>query len=114
MIEELESIIKELDNLKKVQFDFNDYQNAFFKAKPAEFFCLELNGEAGELANLEKKVWKGNKIDKELLEDEAADVFISLMNYSNARRINLAEAVKKKLRKIEEKRSSLAKMGEIY
>ncbi len=114
MIEELESIISELENMKKIQFDFNDYQNAFFKAKPAEYFCLELNGEAGELANLEKKLWKGNKIEKDLLEDEAADVFISLMNYSNARRINLAEAVKGKLRKIEEKRSALAKLGEIY
>ncbi|HOK14577.1 MAG TPA: hypothetical protein PK007_06595, partial [Candidatus Kapabacteria bacterium] len=79
-----------------------------------EFFCLELNGEAGELANLEKKIWKGKLVQLEQVADEAADTFIALLNYANSRKINLAEAVAKKLKIIEQKRVELAKKGEDY
>jgi NTP pyrophosphatase (non-canonical NTP hydrolase) len=80
-----------------VQQAFDAYQNTCFIARPAEFFCLELCGEAGELANLEKKLWKGADIATHRLEEEAADVLISLMNYANARGIDLAAAVTAKL-----------------
>ncbi len=103
-----------LDSLKIIQSEFDSYQNNYFPKRTPEFFCLELNGEAGELANAEKKLWKGKNVENSLLEDEAADVFIALMNYSNSRKINLGEAVKEKLIKIEEKRRFLAKSGEDY
>jgi len=41
--------------ISKIQQNFDDYQKEFFPERSPQFFCLELNGEAGELANLEKK-----------------------------------------------------------
>ncbi|MBU3698459.1 MAG: hypothetical protein FGM33_00400 [Candidatus Kapabacteria bacterium] len=83
-----------------VQRAFDAYQQECFIERPGEFFSLELCGEAGELANLEKKRWKGNEIPHDRLADEAADVFIALMNYANARDIDLASAVCEKLTRI--------------
>lgn len=103
-----------LDSLYQIQFEFDTYQKNFFPERKPEFFCLELNGEAGELANAEKKIWKGKNIEKSLLEDEAADVFIALMNYTNSRNINLARSVKEKLIKIEDKRKELNRIGQEY
>ncbi|MBI3260188.1 MAG: hypothetical protein HYZ54_12060 [Ignavibacteriae bacterium] len=100
--------------LPHIQEGFESYQNSGFTERSPEFFCLELCGEAGELANLEKKKWKGKSIVKELLEDEAADVLIALCNYSNARGINLAKAVASKLRVIETKRARLKSKGKVY
>ncbi len=111
--------IKKLTNgceigINDLQDEFDAYQNMHFDAKSPEFFCLELNGEAGELANIEKKQWKGKEIDPDRFADEAADVFIALMNYCNARKVNLGEAVAAKLNKIEQKRLELEKNGERY
>jgi NTP pyrophosphatase (non-canonical NTP hydrolase) len=83
-----------------VQHGFDAYQHECFIARPAEFFALELCGEAGELANLEKKRWKGRDVDDAHTADEAADVFIALMNFCNARGIDLAAAVANKLTRI--------------
>ncbi len=79
---------------------FDTYQNECFQVRPPEFFSLELCGEAGELANKEKKLWKGKFISQDELSEEAADVFIALFNYVNSRRLNLSEAIVKKLHKI--------------
>lgn len=95
---ELQSVVSA--NVVSVQKAFDSYQNACFTPRPPEFFCLELCGEAGELANLEKKLWKGADISMDRVSDEAADVFISLMNYANARGIDLASAVSDKLSRI--------------
>jgi NTP pyrophosphatase (non-canonical NTP hydrolase) len=95
-----------------VQAHFHAYQTAKFPSRPPEFFSLELCGEAGELANLEKKKWKGKTISNDALADEAADVLIALMNYANARSINLAEAVILKLQRIEERRQVSEECGE--
>ena len=102
------------DNIKSVQTLFDEYQKEFFPKRSPEFFCLELNGEAGELANAEKKRWKGKSVDDVIFSDEAADVLIALMNYCNARGINLGDAVNKKLKWIEDKRLELARKGEDY
>lgn len=102
------------EGIGKVQKEFDAYQREKFALKTPEFFCLELNGEAGELANVEKKHWKGDHIEAERFEDEAADVMIALFNYSNARGINLAEAVNCKLKKIDSKRLVLEKQGKKY
>jgi NTP pyrophosphatase (non-canonical NTP hydrolase) len=101
-------------SIKKIQAEFDKYQKKYFIERPPEFFCLELNGEAGELANAEKKRWKGKRIPDEQLADEAADVLIALMNYVNARGIDLGEAVRLKLLRIEEKRKELESRGESY
>ncbi len=102
------------DGLRKVQKEFDKYQKKYFPKRSPEFFCLELNGEAGELANFEKKHWKGRHIEKECFEDEAADVLIALMNYSNSRQIDLGKAVAKKLEIIEQKRKEREQKGKEY
>jgi len=88
------------EGLPGIQKAFDVYQQECFLARPPEFFCLELCGEAGELANLEKKRWKGNEPDDRHTADEAADVFIALMNFCNARGIDLSLAVCSKLERI--------------
>ena len=92
--------------LKIIQNEFNTYQSNAFEERASSFFCLELCGESGELANLEKKIWRdpSKEIEIDKLSDEAADVFIALMNYCNSRNINLENAVQTKLTKIEDKR----------
>lgn len=97
-----------LDALRE---EFRIYQELGFPVRGANFFALELNGEAGELANLEKKAWKGREIAPEDFADEAADVFIALMNYANARGVNLAEAVREKMRKIDRRRVEESRQG---
>lgn len=88
------------EGLPEIQKAFDAYQQACFLQRPPEFFCLELCGEAGELANLEKKRWKGNPPDDRHTAEEAADVFIALMNFCNARGIDLSQAVVSKLERI--------------
>lgn len=99
------SFIPELERaLSTAQSGFRAYNLAAFPARPAEFFALELAGEAGEIANNEKKIWKGRSIPHGELADEAADVLIAVVNYANARGIDLAAAVGGKLREIERRR----------
>ncbi|MFZ9870011.1 MAG: hypothetical protein ACO3E0_02515 [Candidatus Kapaibacteriota bacterium] len=86
--------------LAVVQADFDAYQRRAFIERPSEFFALELCGEAGELANIEKKRWRGSDIDYDHRADEAADVLISLMNFCNAAGIDLATAVARKIDRI--------------
>lgn len=99
---ELQQLLRQSvhEGLPGIQEAFNAYQSACFIARPAEFFCLELCGEAGELANLEKKRWRGTVVDEGSVADEAADVLIALMNFCNARGIHLGDAVQAKLLRI--------------
>ncbi|MDE2876823.1 MAG: hypothetical protein OXU69_11780 [Gemmatimonadota bacterium] len=92
------------DGLEALQAEFHRYQEAAFPHRPPRFFALELAGETGELANLEKKVWKGRQVDEADFVDEAADVCIALLNFANSRGIDLAAAVKRKMRRIDRKR----------
>lgn len=115
MPNELSTLLNSLQSgFSAIQNGFDEYQKSCFIERSGEFFCLELNGEAGELANLEKKLWKGKTIAHEKLADEAADVFIALCNYANARTINLSEAISAKLMKIEERRQESEKNNEAY
>ena len=77
----------------------------------APVFALELCGEAGELANLEKKEWKGSGAPSGAATpsgaeyaDEAADVLIAVLNYANERGIDLAQAVREKMAEIDRRR----------
>ena len=92
------------DGLARLQAEFMTYQTAAFPERPSRFFARELAGETGELANLEKKVWKGRTVDAADFEDEAADVCIALLNFANSRSIDLAQAVAKKMKRIDGKR----------
>lgn len=115
MNEELKLLLTELENnFDDIQSGFDNYQKQYFKQKSSQFFCLELNGEAGELANYEKKDWKGDFIDKLHFEDEVADVFIALVNYANEKKINISKSVIKKLNKIEIKRLELLDDNKLY
>jgi NTP pyrophosphatase (non-canonical NTP hydrolase) len=115
MVEEVKSLIHTVESHgTHIQSAFRDYQDKHFIQRTPEFFCLELCGEAGELANLEKKLWKGKEIDPEAVESEVADVFIALHNYANSRGISIAKVVAEKLAKIEEKRSKHQSEGTIY
>lgn len=111
---DLKSLLESCKSISKIQEEFDKYQKSSFPARTPEFFCLELNGEAGELANIEKKAWKGKVIEKERFEDEAADVLIALLNYCNAKKLNLADSVTEKLKRIEEIRSDLEQKGVEY
>ncbi len=90
--------------LKRLQQQFKEYQERAFPPRPARFFSLELCGEAGEIANLEKKEWKNLEITPADLAEEAADTAIALLNYANARGIDLAKQVEQKMSKIDEER----------
>lgn len=92
------------EGLGKLQRQFDAYQKKAFPHRPSRFFSLELCGEAGELANLEKKEWKGRTMAADDFEDEAADVCIALLNYANSRGIDLAAAVEAKMAEIDRRR----------
>lgn len=90
--------------LRALQAEFARYQAEAFPERAPRFFALELAGETGELANLEKKEWKGRRVDAAAYTDEAADVMIAVMNYANARGIDLGAAVSAKMAEIERRR----------
>ena len=90
--------------LRTLQGEFDAYQAAAFPDRGPSFFALELAGETGELANLEKKVWKGRVVEDAAFVDEAADVLIALLNYSNSRGIDIAHAAQEKMAKIDASR----------
>ena len=95
--------------LRRLQEEFRRYQNAAFPLRSSRFFALELAGETGELANLEKKAWKGRAVRDADFADESADVCIALLNYANSRGIDLAEAVREKMTRIDDRRREEAR-----
>lgn len=115
MVQEAKELIDTIaSHGSHVQEAFRAYQDKHFIERTPEFFCLELCGEAGELANLEKKLWKGKDIPLSDVESEVADVYIALHNYANSRGISLEKVVGEKLAKIENKRAKHQKDGTIY
>lgn len=100
----MEFVAEFAEALREAQSALVDYNQKAFPSRPPEFFALELCGEAGELANKEKKIWKGKPIPTQELAEEAADVLIAVLNYSNSRGIDLGSALKEKLEVIESRR----------
>ena len=90
--------------LRILQKEFDRYQRRAFVDRPSRFFSLELCGEAGELANFEKKAWKGRTVTEQDFAEEAADVAIALLNYANSKQIDLASEMEKKMSKIDAQR----------
>lgn len=99
------------DALADAQARLDAWNQAHYPPRPPEFFALELAGETGELANKEKKLWRARTapgaaasippqaagVAPADLAEEAADVFIALVNYCNARGLALGPAVAAKL-----------------
>ena len=61
------------------------------------FLALAICGEAGELANLIKKRWQGDKVDGDLLRDEIADIRIYLEHLAHHLGIDVDQACHAKL-----------------
>ena len=99
------SLPRSYGGLRDLQKEFLVYQRAVFPEREPRFFALELCGEAGELANLEKKEWKGIASPAADYADEAADVLIAVLNYANERGVDLARAVSDKMVEIDRRRA---------
>jgi NTP pyrophosphatase (non-canonical NTP hydrolase) len=67
------------------------------------FLALALCGEAGELANLVKKIWRGDEIDRDQIRDEIADVRIYLEHLSRHLDFDLDRACERKLDEVHER-----------
>jgi NTP pyrophosphatase (non-canonical NTP hydrolase) len=61
------------------------------------FLALAISGEAGELANLIKKTWRGDKVEGDQIRDEIADIRIYLEHISRHLNIDLDQACDRKL-----------------
>ena len=61
------------------------------------FLGLAICGEAGELANLLKKKWRGDSVDAAQLRDEIADIRIYLEHIARHLHIDIDEACSQKL-----------------
>jgi NTP pyrophosphatase (non-canonical NTP hydrolase) len=62
-----------------------------------QFLALAICGEAGELANLIKKMWRGDKVDPEQIKDEIADIRIYLEHIARQLDLDLDRACENKL-----------------
>jgi NTP pyrophosphatase (non-canonical NTP hydrolase) len=61
------------------------------------FLALAICGEAGELANVIKKMWQGDDVDRDQLRDEIADIRIYLEHLAHHLEIDIDEACNAKL-----------------
>ena len=89
-----------------------DYQRKFVKARDWETFhtpknlSMALSGEAGELVEIfqwlsqeESLLVKNNKVKREMLSDELADIFFYLLRLADKLEIDLESAFWKKMKK---------------
>jgi len=61
------------------------------------YFTLAICGEAGELANLIKKAWRGEVIDQKEIREEMADIRIYLEHLARELNFNLDQACEQKI-----------------
>src|SRR5262245_31524658 len=61
------------------------------------FLALAICGEAGELANLVKKMWRGDDVDLAQIRDELADIRIYLEHLARHLKVDLDSACEHKL-----------------
>ena len=61
------------------------------------FLALAICGEAGELANVIKKKWQGDEVDRNHLRDEIADIRIYLEHLAHHLEIDIDQACDAKL-----------------
>jgi|GEM_PF-3399669 len=75
------------------------------------FFTLALAGEAGELANLVKKGWRGDRLDLWAMVKEMADIRIYLFRLEQHLGINLDDVCEIKLREVQKRLADKAGGG---
>jgi NTP pyrophosphatase (non-canonical NTP hydrolase) len=73
------------------------------EAEVLHFLVLALCGEAGELANLVKKSWRGDEVDREQLREEIADIRIYLEHLCRHLDVDLDRACEEKLEEVHER-----------
>jgi NTP pyrophosphatase (non-canonical NTP hydrolase) len=61
------------------------------------FLALAICGEAGELANVVKKSWRGDEVQIDQIRDEIADIRIYLEHFARYFDIDIDEACEQKL-----------------
>jgi len=61
------------------------------------FLALAICGEAGELANVIKKKWQGDEVDRDHLRDEIADIRIYLEHLAHHLEIDIDQVCDAKL-----------------
>lgn len=66
-------------------------------AEILNFLALAICGEAGELANLVKKLWRGDEVAPNVIRDEIADIRIYLEHLARHLHIDLDRACENKL-----------------
>jgi NTP pyrophosphatase (non-canonical NTP hydrolase) len=64
------------------------------------FLALAICGEAGELANFIKKMWRGDEVDQAQIRDEIADIRIYLEHISRHLKFDLDRACERKLEEV--------------
>lgn len=67
-------------------------------AEVLNFLALAVCGEAGELANLIKKIWRGDEVASDEIRDEIADIRIYLEHLSRHLGFDLDAACEQKLK----------------
>jgi NTP pyrophosphatase (non-canonical NTP hydrolase) len=67
------------------------------------FLALAICGEAGELANLVKKAWRGDEVAPNAIRDEIADIRIYLEHLTRLLDIDLDRACDNKLDEVAER-----------
>lgn len=72
-------------------------------AEVLNFLALAICGEAGELANLFKKAWRGDDVSPDAIRDEIADIRIYLEHLSRLLDIDLDRACDNKLDEVAER-----------
>ena len=104
-----------IEELLKMQDDFDSSHNSNFiwnkkidkdTMNVLEFIVLGLAGEVGELANLTKKIVRGDyNYDDKLpeIKEEAVDIFIYLLKLINQMDIDIEKEYMKKIQKNKER-----------
>ena len=78
------------------------------------FLALAICGEAGELANLIKKSWRGDEVDKAQIRDEIADIRIYLEHLSRHLNIDLDRACECKLDEVADRLAAKERNASIF
>ena len=100
-LQEIIQYQKSFDSLHSSAFDW-DTEITDENIEILEFLLLSITGELGEMANIVKKIRRGDFLlsqKKEELSEEMADIFIYLIKMSYQLNINIEEAYFKKMHK---------------
>lgn len=113
-MQELIELQKNFDGKHKGNFKWNS-KITESNIEMLEFLLLSLTGEVGEVANIVKKIVRGDfKLDEKRqdIQEELTDVFIYLLKLSYQLDIDLEKAYVEKMKKNRERFLKYEKSGE--